>query len=798
MQYLERYILNNGEKDRMLKRIKLIKNIGVFSDFEAKKEKLENDFSKFNLIYGLNTSGKTTLCDLLKDLNEKEDVRIQKRKTIPGKGDPETVISFDNVTSVYKNDKWVGKFPKNKFIFFDSEFILNNVFDGPIITKERLTKENFTSFILGDEGVQIAKELNGLNVRKRDENSKLKIAIPKSQEGKKQEEIEKYTKEKINESLDDLINRFKEKEIRINQIKEQEKNIECLKKFTIHNEFSKVDITKLENELINVRDLLAKTYKLNAESIEKFNKHIFDYCHNDQKASQWLSQGLNYIDDKKKCPFCEQDISNNKVLEIYNNVLDKKYRNFVSEIKREINRIDINWNVKNVSGQIIELISYNKKAIESFGTDIPDESAKIKKISTRLLELEDNIGKLCLKSQKLVQDSINVKQQIPISVINIDFSDLKLELERYKTEIDKVNDIIVEINKNINNAKKVLDSNISKIDKMQQEIDLINRKITRIKESEQCQEWLAHFNEMNELSKKIKVKTEELIEKQSKYLDDYFEEINNIYAVFGGNKYKIKKGKLDNRGKNKIIGVNITFNGQRIKSNEDTKQIFSESDRRALAMAIFFAKIKKLSDEEKENLILVLDDPVTSFDENRITSTINQIEDLSQKVHQTFVFTHHSLFVKTCYKYNKDTLNYYSIDKCKNGSNGLFDLNTNDILLNDIEKAYKKINKFIKGEINTIDASDLRIFLEEYLNVVFVRQYEDYKIDNMRFANRIDKLYEIGVISEAAKSKLNRFRSRLNPDLHKYSHLNIEDKRNLANEIIQYIFNNIKINKSSN
>lgn len=115
-----------------------------------------------------------------------------------------------------------------------------------------------------------------------------------------------------------------------------------------------------------------------------------------------------------------------------------------------------------------------------------------------------------------------------------------------------------------------------------------------------------------------------------------------------------------------------------------------------------------------------------------------------------------------------------------------------------IEKAYKKINKFIKGEINTIDASDLRIFLEEYLNVVFVRQYEDYKIDNMRFANRIDKLYEIGVISEAAKSKLNRFRSRLNPDLHKYSHLNIEDKRNLANEIIQYIFNNIKINKSSN
>ena len=60
------------------------------------------------------------------------------------------------------------------------------------------------------------------------------------------------------------------------------------------------------------------------------------------------------------------------------------------------------------------------------------------------------------------------------------------------------------------------------------------------------------------------------------------------------------------------IQIIASFSGTDI-TPERIKSFFSESDRRALALSIFLAKAKTLSDDEKANTILVLDDPVTGF-----------------------------------------------------------------------------------------------------------------------------------------------------------------------------------------
>ena len=50
--------------------------------------------------------------------------------------------------------------------------------------------------------------------------------------------------------------------------------------------------------------------------------------------------------------------------------------------------------------------------------------------------------------------------------------------------------------------------------------------------------------------------------------------------------------------------------------NKNLSKVFSESDKRALALAIFFTRIQMKLKENKEKTIIVLDDPITSFDDN--------------------------------------------------------------------------------------------------------------------------------------------------------------------------------------
>ena len=97
----------------------------------------------------------------------------------------------------------------------------------------------------------------------------------------------------------------------------------------------------------------------------------------------------------------------------------------------------------------------------------------------------------------------------------------------------------------------------------------------------------------------------------------------------------------------------------------------SESDKRALALSVFIAKCESLSREEQSRSILVFDDPVTSFDDERINRTIRIIEDLRPLFRQVIILTHYSSFLRMYYEYaslNERGIQLLRIDKTSNGS----------------------------------------------------------------------------------------------------------------------------------
>ena len=72
-----------------------------------------------------------------------------------------------------------------------------------------------------------------------------------------------------------------------------------------------------------------------------------------------------------------------------------------------------------------------------------------------------------------------------------------------------------------------------------------------------------------------------------------------------------------------------------------------------------------------------------------------------------------------------------------------------------------------------------------YLPTVFAKQIRDNSVDCSSLERMIDGIFSG---NEDVKSKLHEFRHSLNPDSHSFTSNNDEDVRNLAIEMMDYLF----------
>ena len=245
-----------------------------------------------------------------------------------------------------------------------------------------------------------------------------------------------------------------------------------------------------------------------------------------------------------------------------------------------------------------------------------------------------------------------------------------------------------------------------------------------------------------------------------------------------------------------VYSVKVKFHGVLIK-NEQLAQLFSESDRRALALAIFFAKINLKKPEEIKKLILVLDDPVTSFDENRIYTHVNFLKDLKSKISQLIILTHYLSFItcisKTCIN---NEIKYLKI-KHENGKSFLSSSDAREFTIGEFEKMFSKIQGFINNEHSQDIKHSLRLFLEEFYIPTFFADkiYNDKQFYKKTLSEKIDILFS----NKEVKNKFHIFRESLNAEHHSSTQNNEEDIRSLAREMMDYLFSlvNEQVDKKS-
>lgn len=761
-----------------IKRIKKIIGVGTFTDFRNGGNVPFGD-SDITVIYGENTVGKTTLIDIFRSACEDDPKYISDRVTIPdGKKNSQkvecSISDGGKEESIsYEKSKWRNNLLKDRVYIFDQKFIQDNIFEG--LKQTRDNKTNFTNLVLGSEGVEISKEIEKKKEELSKYSQKLSQASPDFVRHLPEEEVVEFCQLKIDKSAKEL----EKEKVSLN------KDINKLQKINIFKSLrtpSKID--KNEVATVTLKKKLQKIaeskYDQTASTVVTEISKELERLH----KTHWVEEGITFLGDEN-CPFCNQSLKPAyDRINAYKKLFDaqfKKYKNeILSEESEAIGILDslLGSAISYEMSEKIKLLHNYDEFITWSDDVIFDFDTLVQK--TKKVELD--LNKEIKSVRKAIETFVNEKKKNISTVLKMPNIAL---LEKY--EIDLLNNIKV-FNKSLEKYCNLIEKTTEKLKNIDNEsvgkqleakkssIAENDKQINRVNQDVQCKKYLGVIEEREELKKEIKAKQEELEKEQTAFLDKKFEVINDWFRRLGSRDFDLNY-KPSRKGNKPTCDLIVKYKSQEIEP-DNFKTVFSESDRRNLALSIFLACA------EDETKLLVLDDPVVSFDENRVSITVELIKELSRKFSQVIITTHYKTFVIRMIKQSAQ-FEYLELIKSQ-GSSKIVQSDCSELILSDYERQYTKINAFANGEgVIDCDLVDLRKFLENHINIWHQPYIPDRK---MQLKEKLDKLLEDGTISQEQFEKYNQYREQFNPDAHELGAVADNELQNIARNLLRDLY----------
>jgi wobble nucleotide-excising tRNase len=752
----------------MILRIKSIKQVGRFKNFSGGGAiALGNidDNKKICAILGDNTYGKSTIADIFRSANDDDNTPIIRRKTIPpDSGVSQSVeltyqkVSTDAEENIkYNSGSWTNDKLKNKVMIFDQEFIHKNIFTGINLTRDN--KENFTDFILGEEGTTLGAEIEERNIAAQKFPVELRSTRPEYVRNEYDEKkVATFIKLVVTDSKATL-----EK-----TIADQGKLLGRLEKVS---DFTNLPIAtyldgKYETQFEEITNLINK---IGTASYDEVSKEALAQIQEQLKhiESHWLERGTKIISGNR-CPYCTQDITPVKSLvDAYLAVFDEKYDEYVG---------GVNGNIQTLKNSLGELSATKISGSLSKNVDI------IKKYLPFIGELEELANNLDAQLEQLQNSELLIRDYIAEGFqakIDEFSSEKQANIHRKSVKVitpDDVGNQVKDADEKIETIGKTIKSCLELINKKRLEtekwtpevvaqqkaaaknaVSLAEMKLRRLEQDARCKLYLEKQVEQKDYKTQTTKLQKQLESSQSEYLKTLFASINTWFKKLGSSDFELSQTS-SNRGHKKVYELKIAFCGEPIE-NDDLSKVFSESDRRNLALAIYLARAEQL---DKENSILILDDPVVSYDDNRIIITCSELNRISNDFEQVIILTHYKTVIRQLLKCKANAI-YIKIEK-DSADAKLTNFDTNDFQLSDHEKAYLGLAAFANGDSN--DFGKLRQFMERHIDLIFQPKLKELELTHAKLSEQIIGLKDSGDLSSNAATKLDGYRTSLNSDYH--------------------------------
>lgn len=615
----------------MLEKIVRIKNISRFLDYAAKGDVT---FRKLTLVYAENGRGKTTLCAILRSLQSGRPEFISERKTLGATDAPFVHIRLNNADYKFDGNVWTNSHPD--ILIFDSVFVNENVYSGDYVEHEH--KKNLYRVIVGAQGVQFARKIEELDEQIRYMNADLR---------EKKESISKNVPSGI--AFDDYL-RWQpiadiEEQIRqkTDELSNRQRAAEKADEIQTKGLFVKIQLPSLPSDFSEVLSKQLTDIVVDAERKvrEQVARHQMEH-----QGESWLSQGLAYVKDDQ-CPFCGQGVQANELIAAYRSYFSTAYRDLKEEVAQLTQRVNSAIGEAALSS-VQQAISANAVLAEFWmqftAVDLPHIS--FRDIQEKYVTLREKCLKLATRKQESPTESVK---------LDAEFTTALAEVDALRTAVDRYNAAVDAVNSRVNEQKAAARSQPDIMDVMNELVQLEARKkrfepvITKA-----CQAYEDAVAKKASLEKQ----KEQVREQLDQYCEDIirtYEQSINEYLDYFNTGFRITNTRHLYKGGTPSSHYQIEINSKALDLGDGRtpagtpcfKTALSSGDRSALALAFFLAVLKQDSDIGRK--IVVFDDPFTSLDRFRRTSTQQLIQQLLKSAQQVVVLSHDPLFLKLLY-----------------------------------------------------------------------------------------------------------------------------------------------------
>ncbi|NLO39966.1 MAG: AAA family ATPase [Ruminiclostridium sp.] len=613
----------------MITSIDKLENLGIYTTIPPKKA---SDFKRYNLIYGWNGSGKSTLSRLF--------------NLIGGGTLPKEYEGFKATVSLGNASYNEIQFPiaTESISVFNEDFVRDNI-DWNGTLKSIL--------LLDEKNIEETKKYNSLKTKlygndgqpgliKEHENSKAALEKENTELQKILTNIGKsvktsfvlldtgdsyymnYDKRKVQALLenpniplsdDDLLNADE-----LNRALNEAKPI---KKDTITGEVAPLDNVSLLFLANKTKELLSR--KIAAKVIEDLR--------NNQHISTWVKEGLDLHKKEKRsvCAFCGSIIGEERFKD-----LDAHFSDALNTLNNDIDACIDEWESHKCDSQkaFTNLSVYYDELVQDVKTT-NEEYAK------RILNFNAEIEKYTLL--------LTLKRENPFDTINFSL----VEDSLYESVVD-LNEVLkkYEIAIETHNAKTAIFDESIKEAKKKVERHYVRELIIDLNYDSKARTYKENEEDLNKESTTLLRLKESFDSLEAQLSNETLgaEEFNlKLEQFLGYNEIKIK---FDKENK-----------GYRIYRNEhEEASNLSEGEKTAIAFIYFITKLKE-NGKRIEDSIIVIDDPISSFDSNKLFAAYAYMKSECEHAKQMFVLTHN-------YNYFSLVLGWFCKKHCKDKETG--------------------------------------------------------------------------------------------------------------------------------
>jgi wobble nucleotide-excising tRNase len=611
----------------MIRRIRFLRNIGQFDSVDSAAT---ITLRRLVLIYAENGRGKTTLAAVLRSLATGDPIPITERRRLAAAHPPHVVLDCEGgpPDAMFQDGRWNRTLPR--LMLFDDVFVDANVHSGLIVDARH--RQNLHELVLGAPGVELSRRIQELVDRTEAHNKALREKAAAITDDMRQ-----------GLSVDDFC--------ALPELRGVDAEIEATERaMAAAREQDAVRTSPLFDTLVlpafdaNAIDRILKQDlpALDAAAEARVRDHVSRLG---SGGEQWLADGMQRLSREgieDACPFCAQGLDGSALIVHYRAYFSAAYRELKTAVAEALDRVRRTHGGDVHAGfeRAIRLAS-ERRAFWSRFCDIPEVHIDTARVVRAWNAARDSIVA-----------TLKAKQAAPLERHALD-QDARNAIAAYdatREEVSKLNRALVATNDRI----RVVQEQAAGANPQTIAEHLARLRATR---NRYAPEVAALCNDYLE-EKKAKVRTEQERARYRAELDAYranafpaSQTAINIYLRRFNAGFRLDSvSSTATRGGpactyNAIINeMPVSIGGAATGEGQPSfRNTLSAGDRNTLALAFFFASLDQ--DPNLATSVVVIDDPISSLDDHRSLTTVQEVRRLAERAGQVIVLSHDKRFL---------------------------------------------------------------------------------------------------------------------------------------------------------